>query len=136
MTQADRMRVTKMSHPSQHEKKAQDGGNLLSHAMEMLDEEHDDVKHMNQLMLQSKVMTIRDMQVDENKKLEEEWLAEQKRLDLMMEIERLKAIRSENEREERKKEALKRGAQALIDQIKERDLIRQRHEEMLEKEKQ
>ena len=80
-------------------------------------------------------MTIRDMQIEENKKLEEEWLGEQKRLDLMMEIERIKAIRTENEREERKKEAQRRGAQALIDQIRERDLIRQRHEEMLEKEK-
>jgi len=26
----------------------------------MLDEEHDDVKHMNQMMLYSKVVTIRD----------------------------------------------------------------------------
>jgi hypothetical protein len=26
----------------------------------MMDEEHDDVKHMNQMMLYSKVVTIRD----------------------------------------------------------------------------
>ena len=53
----------------------------------------------------------------------------------MMEIERLKAIRAENERAERKREAVQKGAQALINQIQERDQIRQRHEEMLEKEK-
>jgi hypothetical protein len=59
----------------------------------MLDEEHDDVKHMNQMMLYSKVVTIRDQQKEENKRLESEWLEEQKRLDLMMEIERLKSLK-------------------------------------------
>lgn len=37
--------------------------------------------------------------MDENKKLEEEWLAEQKRLDIMMEIERLKGIKADYEKE-------------------------------------
>lgn len=59
----------------------------------MLDEEHDDVKHMNQMMLYSKVVTIRDKQKEEQKKLEEEWIQEQKRLDIMMEIERLKSLK-------------------------------------------
>ena len=57
-----------------------------------MDEEHDDVKHMNQMVLYSKVVTIRDKQLDENKRLEEDWVNEQKRLDLMMEIERLKGL--------------------------------------------
>lgn len=35
----------------------------------------------------------------------------------MMEIERLKAIRAENERKERKAEAVKAGSIALINQI-------------------
>ena len=67
-----------------------------------MDENLDDVKHMNHLMLQSKVVTIRDMQLNENKRLEEEWLAEQKRLDIMMEIERLKGIREEHIKEQKK----------------------------------
>lgn len=37
--------------------------NLLTKAMDQMDETLDDVKHMNQLMLQSKVMTIRDIQL-------------------------------------------------------------------------
>ena len=67
-----------------------------------MDENLDDVKHMNHLMLQSKVVTIRDMQLNENKRLEEEWLAEQKRLDIMMGIERLKGIREEHIKEQKK----------------------------------
>jgi hypothetical protein len=58
-----------------------------------LDEEHDDVKHMNQMVLYSKVVTIRDKQLEENKQLEREWVEEQKRLDIMMEIERLKGLK-------------------------------------------
>ncbi len=43
---------------------------LLTKAQQMLDEEHDDVKHMNQMMLYSKVVTIRDKQIEEQKRLE------------------------------------------------------------------
>ena len=38
------------------------------------------------MMLYSKVVTIRDKQLIENKKLEQDWLGEQKKLDLIMEI--------------------------------------------------
>lgn len=90
---------------------------LLSKAQQQLDEEHDDVKHMNQMTLYAKVVTVRDRQLDENKKLEQEWLEEQKRLDLMMEIERLKALKAQDEREKLRMEAQRRGASVIIDQI-------------------
>lgn len=67
-----------------------------------MDNELDDVKQMNQMVLYSKVVTIRDKQLDENKRLEAEWIEEQKKLDLMMEIERLKVLQEEEEREVRK----------------------------------
>ena len=47
--------------------------------------------------------------------MEQNWISEQKRLDMMMEIERLKAIKAEFEREERAADARKKGAQVLID---------------------
>lgn len=47
------------------------------------------------MVLYSKVVTIRDKQLDENKRLESEWVDEQKKLDLLMEIERLKALKEE-----------------------------------------
>ena len=43
----------------------------------------------------SKVVTIRDKQIEENKILEREYRAEQAKLDTMMEIERLKAVQAE-----------------------------------------
>ncbi len=79
----------------------------MSKAQKKLDEELDDVKHMNQMVLYSKVVTIRDKQLQENKRLEQEWVEEQKKLDLMMEIERLKVLKEEEEREVRKHAARK-----------------------------
>ena len=107
---------------------------LLAKAQEQLDEEHDDVKHMNQMVLYAKVVTVRDKQLDENKRLEQEWLQEQKKLDLMMEIERLKALQQEEEREKLRVEAQRRGAAVIIDQIKQREVERAEKREQLEKE--
>lgn len=93
---------------------------LLSRAQQQLDEEHDDVKDMNQKVMYSKVVTIRDKQLEENKALEKEFIEEQKKLDLMMEIERLKQLKEEAEREERRKAARANGAKVIVDQIEER----------------
>ena len=83
---------------------------LLAKAQEQMDEEHDDVKHMNQMVMYSKIVTIRDKQLEESKCLEEEWIKEQKRLDLMMEIERLKSLQEMEERDVRRADARKKGA--------------------------
>ena len=66
--------------------------------------------------------------------MESEWLAEQKRLDLMMEIERLKALKAEDEREKLRAEAQRRGAAVIIEQIKEREVQRVKEREQLERE--
>ena len=83
---------------------------MLSKAQKRQDNDLDDVKQMNQMVLYSKVVTIRDKQLEENKRLEQEWIEEQKKLDLMMEIERLKVLQEEEEREVRKIAARKAGA--------------------------
>lgn len=54
---------------------------------------------------------------------------------MMMEVERLKAIKGEMDREDRSYHARKRGAQVLVDQIQERQEIRMKIEEQYEAEK-
>ena len=108
---------------------------LLSRAQKKMDDDLDDVKHMNQMVLYSKVVTIRDKQLLENKRLEHEYLEEQKKLDLMMEIERLKVLKEEEEREIRKAEARRKGAQVIVDQIQERTQIRLKDQEIRDKER-
>jgi len=91
-----------------------------------MDEELDDVKQMNQMVLYSKVVTIRDKQLEENQRLEGEWSKEQTKLDLMMEIERLKSLKHQEETQQRHKVAVKNGSLVIIDQIKDREVARQR----------
>ena len=124
MLEMDKERGNKV--PATDNERIQRGKNetLLTKAQQMMDEEHDDVKHMNQMMLYSKVVTIRDKQKEEQVRLEQDWIEEQKRLDLMMEIERLKSLKMQEEREVKKKEATKQGSLVIIDQIKEREIER------------
>ena len=86
------------------------------------------------MVLYSKVVTIRDKQLEENKRLEADWVNEQKRLDLMMEIERLKGLQAAEEKEQARVEAQRRGAAVIIDQIKEREVMRMKEREAIEKE--
>ena len=135
MAQNDKTRASKIP-ATQQETITQDrSANLLSKAQMQLDEEQDDVKHMNQMVLYSKVVTIRDKQLEENKRLEGEWCVEQKKLDMMMEIERLKNLKEQDEREKRRKEAVKRGQWVIVEQIKDREVQRLKDEEAREKEK-
>ena len=115
MLQMDRERANKVP-PTENEKFNKDRDeNFLTKAQLALDEEHDDVKHINQMMLYSKVVTVRDRQKGEQMRLEQEWIEEQKRLDLMMEIERLKSLKMQEEREVMKKEALRQGSLVIVD---------------------
>lgn len=54
---------------------------------------------------------------------------------MMMEIERLKAIKAEFDREDRAAVARKRGAQVIVDQIASRQEQRAKEEEIREQEK-
>ena len=124
MVEMDKNRASKLPATDVEQREAQKAQGLLSKAQQQLDEEHDDVKHMNQMVLYSKVVTIRDKQLDENKRLESEWVDEQKRLDIMMEIERLKGLQAAEVREQQRVAAQKRGAEVIIDQIKDREVRR------------
>ena len=83
----------------------------------------------------SKVVTVRDKQLNENKRLEQEYIEEQKKLDIMMEIERLKALKIEEEREAKKAVQRIRGKQVIVDQIQERTVQRMKEQEIRDKER-
>lgn len=93
MQQFDRERAARVQPNDIEQAQRNKDVGILSKAQAQMDEELDDVKHMNQMVLYSKVVTIRDKQLEENRQLEKEWLEEQKKLDLMMEIERLKGLK-------------------------------------------
>jgi len=108
---------------------------VLERAKQMLDEDMDDVKHMNQMMLYSKIVTIRDAQIQEKRSVQAEKEEEERQLDMMMEIERLKALQMYEEREKSRLEDQRRGAVVIIEQIKDRQSQRMREEESRDQER-
>lgn len=87
------------------------------------------VREMNKMLEYAKVATVRDRQLAGKGTYRESFKAEEKRKDLIMEVERLKAIKAEEEKEIKRKEELMRGKEVLIDQIKERDMERMKRQE-------
>merc|ERR1719277_1808455 len=108
---------------------------VLEKAKQMLDEDMDDVKHMNQMMLYSKVVTIRDAQIQEKRVVQAEKEEEERQLDAMMEIERLKALQMYEVREKERLESQRSGAKVIIEQIKDRQAQRMREEEQRDQER-
>lgn len=85
----------------------------LTHAEKLLREQQDEAKAMNQMMLYSKCVTIRDAQLREKKHMMLEEEEDQRRLDLMMEIERIKALENFEERERQRRDERMKGATVL-----------------------
>lgn len=109
---------------------------LLSHAKQAMDEELDDVKHMNQMMLYAKCVTIRDAQVKEKERRRQEEIDEQARLDKAMEVERIKTLAMYAEREKLRQEEQRVGALVITQQIQEREAERTKQQELREQEAQ
>ncbi|KAH6566542.1 hypothetical protein BASA62_006638 [Batrachochytrium salamandrivorans] len=93
---------------------------LLSKAQMQIEEQEDDIKHMNELMLYAKCVSIRDTQVEEKKYIQNERKEEEARLDAMMELDRVTELKKLEENEKRRVEELRKGAAKIRHQIEER----------------
>lgn len=80
-------------------------------------EENDEIKRLNELILEAKCHAIRDAQVAEKKQIEEQMKEEQDRLDAMMEIDRVQAIQQQEEIVRKRKEQRLHGATQIMKQI-------------------
>lgn len=98
------------------------------------DEDLDEVKRINQIMQYAKCVTVRDAQVLEKKAISAEKAEEERRQDMAMELERLKALRMYEEREAKRNEDLKKGSAVIRAQIEEREQERLRKIELRQQE--
>lgn len=94
----------------------------------------DEVKQMNQMVAYAKAAYVRDKQLEEKKKLRSHKVDEEKRKDLMMEVERLRLAKIQAEADERRHQNELAGKQVIVDQIQERELQRLKDKEILAKE--
>lgn len=66
----------------------------------MMEEQDDEIKKLNELILNAKCHAIRDAQLQEKEEVLSTMKDEEARLDIMMEIDRLKALQESEEREQ------------------------------------
>ncbi|TPX53827.1 hypothetical protein PhCBS80983_g06154 [Powellomyces hirtus] len=93
---------------------------LLAKAQLQLEEQEDEIKHMNELMLYAKCVAIRDKQVEEKKVIKNDRKQEEARLDAMMEAVRVDELKKLEDREKKRIEEMRKGAATIRSQITDR----------------
>ena len=96
---------------------------------------NDVVKIFDRLSKNAKVATIRDKQLDERKIMENMFVNKEKRLDFMMELERLKEIEFLEKKYKDSRKLNKEGCKVVIDQILDNERGRNKKREMVERER-
>lgn len=135
MTEMEALRI-KREKPSELEKEGKDKSNvLLAKAEEQLNEQEDEIKKLNEIILNAKCHAIRDAQLREKKEIYSELDHENKRLDEMMEIERLRALQQYEQREMERQYKQIEGANIIKTQINENEQRRILEDEKREQEK-
>eukprot|EP01083_Nonionella_stella_P312775 1119997_1 len=105
-------------------------GQVMDRAQRILNESHDQVKHMNQMVLYAQCVAIRDKQIDEKKQLKSKDKETEKHLDDIMEHERLAGIARDAAKEKKRGTDRREGAAVIVEQMK-----ANKREKMLEQEK-
>jgi len=91
---------------------------------------------MNQMVAYARCVTVRDKQLGEKTLIRGATVEEQKRLDMMYELGRLKEVKRVDDRDNRRKDLQRDGHSLIVDQMKERQLKRLRVKENLAREAQ
>ena len=89
---------------------------------------------MEKLSLFARVATIRDRQKAEHKEMEKVFKKKEDKLDTMMELERLKELKLQQDRELNRKIQNREGALIVVEQIKDKDRERMKQQEMIDRE--
>ncbi|XP_041373036.1 cilia- and flagella-associated protein 45-like [Gigantopelta aegis] len=97
---------------------------LLANANAMRQEQEDEIKYLNELILNAKCHAIRDAQILEKGQIKREMTEEERRLDKMMEVDRQNAIVVQEEIERRRRDDKLFGAGKLLEQIEENEQSR------------
>ncbi|XP_055965559.1 cilia- and flagella-associated protein 45 [Sorex fumeus] len=106
---------------------------LLRRAGQQRLEQEEELRQMNQIILNAKCHAIRDAQILEKQQIQRELEAEERRLDQMMEAERQKSAQRQEDLERRRQEERLRGQRHILEQIEqrqeERSLLGERQEQ-------
>ncbi|XP_056622682.1 cilia- and flagella-associated protein 45 [Triplophysa dalaica] len=120
MRQADLSRQ-KNQNLSELEAEARDRAQyLLERANSLRMEQEDEVKKLSELIRQVQCQVVRDAQIQEKQQNVSQWIDEEKRLDAMMEVERLRALETQEEIEDLRRQQRIQGKLCIVDQMQKR----------------
>lgn len=97
------------------------GSEVVAKATRLLEEQDDEIKKINEYVLNAKCHAIRDEQLTEKGGIAQSLKVEESRLDTMMEVERLKAVDSYDLKEREMQLERYRGAEVIQKQIRSRE---------------
>ena len=93
------------------------------------------VRIMDKMCLYAKTSTTRDKQLKERKEMENIYRKKEEKIDLMVEIERLKELKMQEDKEKQLQKMKQNGKQIILDQIEDNKKARLKQKELEEKEK-
>eukprot|EP00667_Euglena_gracilis_P007214 EG_transcript_7276 len=100
------------------------------------DEDRDEVKGMNSVMLRSRCANVLGAQLEEKKAIAAARAAEERRQELAMEVDRLKALKGYEDRERKRNDDRRKGALVIKAQLEEREAERLNQLELKHQEQQ
>ena len=107
---------------------------IISRAKKYIDESEDVVKEMEKLAFYARVATIRNKQKQEHKIIEQNYKKKEEKLDTMMELDRLKNLKAQQDKEKQRAKERKEGCLVIIEQMKKKELDKIKEREQKEKE--
>ena len=107
---------------------------IIKRAKKIFDENEDVVKEMEKLAFYARVATIRNKQKQEKIIMEQDYKKKEDKLDTMMELERLKDLKSQQDKEKIRAKERKEGCLVIIEQMKKKELDKIKEKEQKEKE--
>ena len=102
-------------------------------ANKIFEENLDEVKEMNKLVLYAKVANIRDKQIETQKKIKALEKKRNEKLDILSEIGRLKDLRKREIEEEKRAYKIKEGGEIIKEQIKYNEKKKELEKEIIKK---
>ena len=93
------------------------------------------VRAMDKMVLYARISTVRDQQLKERKELDKIFKKKEEKIDLMVEIERLKELKNMEEKNKSLQEMKKEGKKVILEQIEENKKIRLKQKEIENKER-
>jgi hypothetical protein len=93
------------------------------------------VRVMDKMCLYARISTIRDKQLQERKEMEKMFKKKEEKLDLMVEIERLKELKNMEEKEKNLQKVSQEGKKLILAQIEDNKKARLKQKELEEKER-